>query len=602
MRRPLALDLLLSVGAVALFTVFLEGGARLWEKRRAPLARAVYLWDWQQKWDGDFYTMRTDGMGWPPWEEVNVDGLRDRTHGVEKPEGVWRVAFLGDSVTYGDHIAARQAYPQVVQARLDHEGRGVEVFNVALMGWSTRQERIAYERLLRRYRPDQVVLAVCLNDIPELQNNLARPPAWLHRLHGRSALVRTVVNAQGREIASVEELFEEEAPARVAEAFSRFFDEVRGLRQEVRADGADLSLIVFPFRFQVQAGAPPPRAQARIAEFCRAEGLRCLDLLPELARRGEAAFVDYDHLSVAGAQAVAEALLTADLIPARPQPAEVLAAAGVPSAKDGLRATAPEVRAAAAAALGRAPLDSPIVKALVQALADPAESVRREAARTLGGRGESARPAVPALLTALRDGRQSVRWQAAQSLARLGLDPARDVAALVALLRHDDDYIAGFAAWSLGNMGPAGRAAVPELVAALDGPVGYTRGGPVAALARIGPSAAPAVPALLDGLNSQDWAHRWKAARTLGRIGPPAAAAVPALVRALQDEHEYVRLHAVRALGRLGAPAQPAVSDLARAGHDLDEAVRREAQKALGRLRDAARPVVDDDEGLAEDQ
>ena len=53
--------------------------------------------------------------------------------------------------------------------------------NVGLWGWSTRQERLAYERIARRYRPDQVLLGVCLNDIPELQNNLARPPALAGR-------------------------------------------------------------------------------------------------------------------------------------------------------------------------------------------------------------------------------------------------------------------------------------------------------------------------------------------------------------------------------------------------------------------------------------
>ena len=40
---------------------------------------------------------------------------------------------------------------------------------------------------------DAVIVAVCLNDIPELQNNLTRPPAWLSALHGRSALVRRLL-------------------------------------------------------------------------------------------------------------------------------------------------------------------------------------------------------------------------------------------------------------------------------------------------------------------------------------------------------------------------------------------------------------------------
>jgi hypothetical protein len=207
-RQRLLPNLLLSAGVTAALVVGLEGGARVLESR-APQPPAVedYIWDWQQKWDGEFYTMRSDGVGWPPWEKFNRDGVRDRTHALEKPQGVERVVFLGDSVTFGDGLQPAEAFPQLIQERLDAMGPGVEVFNLALWGWSTRQERIAYRRIARPYGPDHVVLGVCLNDIPELQNNLAQPPWLVSLLHRRSALVRRVVDAPGREIRSVEELF-----------------------------------------------------------------------------------------------------------------------------------------------------------------------------------------------------------------------------------------------------------------------------------------------------------------------------------------------------------------------------------------------------------
>ena len=220
-----------------------------------------------------------------------------------------RVAVLGDSVTLGDGLRPEQAYPQQLEARFAAEGRPVEVMSVALWGWSTRQERIAWERIARGYRPDAAVLAVCLNDIPELFNNLSRPPRWLAALHARSALVRVALNAEGREIDNVERLFSEPRSARVERAMSGFFDEVRALRREVEADGAAFALIVFPFRFQVTTGAPQPVVQERLAAFCREEGLRCLDLLPALAPLGGAAFEDYDHLSPAGSARTAEAIV-----------------------------------------------------------------------------------------------------------------------------------------------------------------------------------------------------------------------------------------------------------------------------------------------------
>ena len=62
-----------------------------------PEARDVarYIWDWDEKMPGGFYVMRSEAVGWPPWQEFNGDGLRDRTRPREKPEGVWRVAILG---------------------------------------------------------------------------------------------------------------------------------------------------------------------------------------------------------------------------------------------------------------------------------------------------------------------------------------------------------------------------------------------------------------------------------------------------------------------------------------------------------------------------
>ncbi len=153
------------------------------------------------------------------------------------------------------------------------------------------------------------MLGVCLNDIPEMQNNLVRPPRFLGALHEHSALVRSLVRAREREIHDVEELFTEAGSAKVREGFSRFFSELRALRNGVHTDGATFSVLVFPFRFQVLPGAPPPVAQKAILDFCHDEGIDCLDLLPVLQSQGTAAFSDYDHLSAAGSSLVARAVL-----------------------------------------------------------------------------------------------------------------------------------------------------------------------------------------------------------------------------------------------------------------------------------------------------
>jgi HEAT repeat protein/lysophospholipase L1-like esterase len=592
--RSLLANLLLSVTATAVGLTVLEGGARLLEKKRPTPAVADYIWDWREKMEGgDFYTIRSEANGWPPWELINGDGLRDRSHARERPEGGRRVVMLGDSVTLGDQIKPEEAYPQVLEAKLRAAGRPIEVMNVGLWGWSTRQERIAYSRLVRPYRPDAVLLAVCLNDIPELQNNLSRPPEWLAALFRRSALVRRVVNAQGREIQSVEQLFTQPRAPRVKEAMARFFDEMRQLRHEVASDGADFAVLVFPFRFQVQTGAPSPSVQRAIRSFCFAEELRCLDLLPILQPAGESVFVDYDHLSRSGAGLVADTLLASDLLPTVRSHPEVLASVLGARATDekavvgALDDSSPDVRAAAAWSLGRrhSGAGPKSVAPLVAALRDPAETVRVEAARSLAAVGGADRSTtLPALFAALGDGREQVRWAAAQTLFKIGLRAPEDVDALAGALDNKDPYVRGFAAFSLGELGEPARAAVPDLIRALAREDGYGRGGASTALAKMGAAAGEAVPALVEGLQSADPERRWKAARVLGRIGPAAQAAVAPLVKALaSDADERVRGNAARALGRIDPRA--CAEALRRAQADGDEAVRREATEALKSLR-----------------
>src|SRR5512137_1344400 len=200
-RRRRAAEVALKVALAAGTLMVLLGGAEFVARLHEPgttAAPADYITDWQA-WEGDFYTVKSTAVGWPPWEDYNTEGVRDREHTVGKRPGSWRVACLGDSVTLGWGIRPQQAWPQVLEELAAGSGLDLDVMNVALGGWSTRQELIAYHRIVRRYRPDQVLVGICLNDVPEMQNNLSRPPKLVAELHRRSALVRRLVGARQRE-------------------------------------------------------------------------------------------------------------------------------------------------------------------------------------------------------------------------------------------------------------------------------------------------------------------------------------------------------------------------------------------------------------------
>jgi lysophospholipase L1-like esterase len=543
-------NLALAAASTLVFGGLIEGIARLLEP--PPVQKQEYLWDWSEHFkDAEFYTLEK-GEGYPPDEETNVDGLRDVTRPVESREGLRRIVILGDSVVFGHGLEAPQAFPQLLEGSLRASGHDVDVFNLALPGWSTRQERLAYERIGRKYKPTVVVLGVCLNDLAELQINLAKPPGFLLSLFKHSATVRVALGASKREIGAVEELFTAFGSARVDNAFRLFFEEVRALKTETAREGATFVVAVFPFRFQVEPKAPMPSVQRRILEFAKAENITAFDLLPEIA--GSAApkglFLDYDHFSAAGHERVAEWLA------ARPE-----IAGETPSRRSAT--IAPEV---------------------VRELA--LRALQNEARRRAAGPASNSTAAIDTVIgQAVGDPSARVRFEAARTVFYLGLPGASSVPALIRGVQHEDPRVRAFATWTLGEMGELARPAIPALVtlARQDGGAGRT--GALTAIGKIGGDSPEAIPLLLQELKHPKEARRYRAARTIGRMGPAAAPAVTALVEALRDPSALVRLHVVRAFGNIGEAAKPAVPALIEVlDKDPDPEVRKEVTLTLSKL------------------
>jgi HEAT repeat protein len=597
-RQSLAVNLLVSALSLAAFLAVAEALARRFEPPPRPRLPENHTLDWQAEWGDDFYLLRFPSTGWPRSEAFNRDGVRDRAHPVEKLEGVRRVVCLGDSLTLGYPGPPEQAYPRVLEALIESRGPGVEVFNVALMAWSTRQERIAYERIARKYRPDQVIVGICLNDLQELQNNLSRPPAWVGGLFRRSALARRVVNAEGREIESVEQLFLAPDSPSVRAGRERFFQELRQLRDVVRGDGVDFSAVLFPYAAQVEPSAPPATAQEEIAAFCAREKIPLLDLLPALRPLGSAGFTRDDaiHPSGEGYARAAAAIFEAEIVPRESYSTRALeeSLAGRPADP---AAVAPlldsprrDVRYQAAWRLGREGARAQAaVPALTSRLKDEEARVRAAAAEALERIGPSASAALPALFESLRDPRQAVRWAAAQALSTIGVPPS-EWRRLAEALDHRDEYIRAFAAFSLGETVPRGHSApASALAGAVRDPDPSVRVVVVTALAKIGSAEPEVVRALARALADRSWEYRWRAARALGRIPPGGGDAVAALAAALaHDDDLNVRREAARALGRYGPAAEGAIRELSDARRDVDPGVRQVAAWALESAMGAA--------------
>ena len=186
--------------------------------------------------------------------------------------------------------------------------------------------------------------------------------------------------------------------------------------------------------------------------------------------------------------------------------------------------------------------------ALLDALGAEEESVRLNAAYTLGALGASA---VPDLIQALAGGDEPARLSAAYALGVAG-HPA--VGPLARTLSHADEQVRAHAVYALGDIGRPAGDAVPALADALGDPSTLVRHHAAEALGTVARNPATAVPALCRALRDEDGQVRFNASYALARFGPAASAAVPALREALYDDNRYARGHAAAALRRIGTP------------------------------------------------
>jgi len=114
---------------------------------------------------------------------LNSMGCRDHDWAIDKPDGVRRVAFVGDSYAYGWGIErVEDRFSDLIQALFDQPAPGtVEVMNVAKPGWGTGDEILPIQDMVTVYGVDEIVLCYVPNDIEKLiptsaDFNPTRPP------------------------------------------------------------------------------------------------------------------------------------------------------------------------------------------------------------------------------------------------------------------------------------------------------------------------------------------------------------------------------------------------------------------------------------------
>lgn len=297
---------------------------------------------------------------------VSAQGLRDREYPPFAPEGTHRILVLGDSLAYGMGVRHEEAFPKQLEARLNEGSGSFEVINSGIPGYTPYSELQYYLHTGRHFHPKVVVVSFCMNDVanpamhwagfslsrtPEAVPSAAIPNHAYHTAHALPAMHqkrkelrersqhRLGKLVQGSELYKRWHTLSAPAPASVEHHGQKIpvflvgedtisievltdyaspewvwlrsmYDQ---LARAVRADGAELVVVVSPLSYQLDPEYPF-LPQALFSRYCEERGLACLDLLPLLReKKSQQPFfgqVDYGqdvwHYSPVGHKLVAE--------------------------------------------------------------------------------------------------------------------------------------------------------------------------------------------------------------------------------------------------------------------------------------------------------
>jgi hypothetical protein len=94
---------------------------------------------------------------WPTKVNINGAGFRDYDFSVNKPDGIFRIVILGDSLVFGLGVNLEDTFPKVLEKLLNKEGNKFEVFNGGIPASNPYTQNLFFQNTFAQYNPDMVL-------------------------------------------------------------------------------------------------------------------------------------------------------------------------------------------------------------------------------------------------------------------------------------------------------------------------------------------------------------------------------------------------------------------------------------------------------------
>lgn len=198
MSRNLLINISVSLATIIIFLGMAEGAVRVFVNQKycdrynydAVLPRSLYRLVEESNLIYDLIP-KANGILYGKEVRINSYGMRDEETTIKKPEDTFRIAVLGDSVTFGYGVSVEESYPDILEKKLQDNrvgDRKIEVLNFGVMGYGMNQNLSVLEHKVFDFEPDIVILGHHLNDIWGEGTVFIAPPLFLRFLGTHSSL------------------------------------------------------------------------------------------------------------------------------------------------------------------------------------------------------------------------------------------------------------------------------------------------------------------------------------------------------------------------------------------------------------------------------
>jgi len=220
--------------------------------------------------------------------KINRNGFREKEF-TRDAHGSYRIAFLGDSFTYGEGVWAKDTYPRVFERLLaDSTDLKIEVLNLARFDYDVKNVAHVLEGLALPLGAKEIFYGFVLNDpirSKEFQATCPSPdelmrfePGDLRSSLALVSLVREAIRRRRITARTIDWYRRMYSPEN--SGFSDTLATIRKMNRLSAEHGARFHLVIFPLFYSLRRGYPFCDLHRRIREFCLHEGIPCLDLLP----------------------------------------------------------------------------------------------------------------------------------------------------------------------------------------------------------------------------------------------------------------------------------------------------------------------------------